>query len=349
MRTGIATVPLDYNKISPQPYPKIPNEPKIPLRNYLLDLVADSDGKESSIYLKGVEKFIQEIWSEMIQNNWRILRVRKLIPEKLGVHHVLLYDCKNGKKAISIQNLYKLLLLWKEYCQKTNEDVEKKWNEIYKSDFTFSVHRALQPTKLPKYFSQKLSYLIGWMCGDGHLSDHGNHYLIKISEGSIEELSSLQILVKDLFGINPPIFRIYKKGYALQFGNKPVFRFLTKVLKIKVGEFPEIIKEANDANKKCFLAGIFDSEGYVYESRYRITISQANLRFLEKIIALSNELGIKFRGPVTHRTKLGIWYSIRIDKKDDILNFANSIGSYHVNKYKKLKKQVAKIHENRHS
>jgi hypothetical protein len=349
MRTGIATVPLDYNKISPQSYPKIPNEPKIPLRNYLLDLVADSDGKESSVYLKGVEKFIQEIWSEMIQSNWRILRVRKLIPEKLGVHHVLLYGYKNGKKAIPIQSLHKLLLLWKEYCHKNNEDIKRKWEEIYASNFTFSVHKSLQPTKLPKYFSPKLSYFVGWTCGDGHLTDYGNHYLIKISEESIEELSLLQTLVKDLFGINPPIFRIYKNGYALQFGNKPVFRFLTQVLKIKVGEFPEIIKEVNDACKKYFLAGVFDSEGCVYESRYRITISQANLRFLEKIIALSNELGIKFRDPVTHRTKLGIWYTIRIDKKDDILKFANSIGSYHVNKYKKLKKQIAKIYENRNS
>jgi hypothetical protein len=59
------------------------SEPKIPLKNYLLDLVAESDGKESSVYLKRVEKFIQEIWNEMIRNNQRTLRIRKFIPEKL--------------------------------------------------------------------------------------------------------------------------------------------------------------------------------------------------------------------------------------------------------------------------
>lgn len=128
MRTGIATVPLKLKRNSFK-FPgieNIPSEPQIPLRNYLLDLVSESDGKESSLYLKGVEKFIQEIWDEIVTNNWRTLRVRRFVPEKLGVHHMMLYDYKNGKKAISIQNLYKLLNIWKEYRQKTDTDIKKK-------------------------------------------------------------------------------------------------------------------------------------------------------------------------------------------------------------------------------
>lgn len=106
----------------------IPSEPKIPLKNYLLDLVDESDGKESSGYLKGTEKFIQEIWDEMVEGNWRKLKVA--IPNALNIHPYSIYAYKNGRKAISIQNLYKLLCLWKECCQKTDKDVQGKWNEV---------------------------------------------------------------------------------------------------------------------------------------------------------------------------------------------------------------------------
>lgn len=345
MRTGIATIPFNVKKNSFRflGIDGIPTEPQIPLDNYLLDLVAQSDGKESSVYLKGVEKFIQKIWAEMVRDNWKTLRVRQFVPEKLGVHQMMLYYYKNGKKAISIQTIYKLLLLWKKYCKKTNKDVNQKWDEIYKSDFTFSIHKGLTPTELPKHLSPKLSYLIGWICGDGHMTDYGNHYLIRISEKSLKELYLLQSLFEHLFNIKSPIFRIYEGGHALQFGNKPIFRFLTRVLKIKVGEIPEIINKFDKVNKKHFLAGIFDAEGYVSKSRYRLTISQASLKFLKKVMSLANEIGVVFRGPVTHRTNLGTWYTIRIDGKDGIFRFVNLIGTYHIDKSQRLKKIITNL------
>lgn len=323
----------------------IPSGPKIPLKNYLLDLVSESDGKESSVYLKGIERFIQKIWQEMVQGNWKKLKI--VIPEVLNIHSMSFYAYKNGKKAVSIQMMYKLLLLWKVYCRKNNKDVEKIWNEIYKSDYTFSIHKGSGPTKLPRYLSPKLSYLIGFICGDGHLTDYGNHYLLRISEKSVKQLKYvLKPIFEQLFNVKFPFFQIYEGGHALQVGNKAIFRFLTQVLKIKVGEVPEIISKLDKVNKGYFLAGIFDSEGYVAKSRYRLTISQANLAFLEKIMALSYEIGIEFRGPTTHRSKLGTWYTIRIDKKDEVVKFSNLIGSCHVDKSKLLTEKISKIYEN---
>jgi len=339
---------LDYRKISPQfsgEIKSISSKPQIPLKNYLLGLVSESDGKESSIYLKGIDEFIQKIWSEMVTDNWR--KLQKDIPKLLKIHPMSFYAYKNGKKAISIQMTYKLLLLWKTYCQKEDRDVEKKWNEIYQSDFTFSIHKGFTSTRLPKYVTPKLSYIIGWICGDGHMTDYGNHYLIKMSEKSLGELYLLKSLFKDLFSIDPSIFQIYKGGYALQFGNKPIFRFLTQALRIKVGEIPRIIDKFDKVNKSYFLAGIFDSEGYISKSRYRLTISQANLEFIKKIIVLFNEIGIEFHGLVTHRSSLGTWYTIRIDKKDEILKFTNLIGSYHIDKSQRLREKISKIYENR--
>jgi len=328
----------------------IPSEPRIPLKNYLLNLVTESDGKESSIYLKGIEKFIKEIWDEMIKDNWKTLRVRQFIPEKLGVRHMMLYAYKNGKKAISIQNSYKLLFLWKKYCQKNNRDVEKKWNKIYESDFTFSVHKASAPTKLPKYLFPKLSYLIGFICGDGHLTDYGNHYILRLSEKSIPQLMYLQSLFKSLFNIKIPLFKIYESGHALQVGNKAIYRFFIQVLKIKVGEIPKSAKNLDQINKKYFLMGIFDSEGSV-DSSYldaRIVIHQADSKFLKEVINLFKDLNIRFTGPYRHQTQKGIWYHIQIRKKLDILKFIKEIGTCHVTKFQKLKILEKKLYAHRY-
>lgn len=323
---------------------EIPTNPKISLDNYLLDLVSESDGKESSLYLNNTSNEIQKIWMEMIKSNPRNLQVRKIVPERLKIHPNTIYGYKNGKKAISIQMLYQLLIIWREKCNKTENEFKKKWNEIYYSDFYFSTHSRHQQISPVRFLNPKLSYLIGWICGDGHLSDYGNHYLIKISEKSTDQLRYvLKPLFKNLFNVDVPIFRIYEGGYAAQVGCKPIFRFLTRVLKIKVGEIPEIINSFDKINMRYFLAGIFDSEGYVCKNRYRATISQARLEFIDKLKYLFKDLGVKFNGPTTHKTKLGTWYTIRLEKKSEIVKFANLIGSYHVDKSKRLKEMISKI------
>jgi hypothetical protein len=340
MRTGIAAGLLNFKESSFKflGIDSIPSEPKILLKNYLLDLVTESDGKKSSVYLKGVERFIQEIWEEMVRNNWRTLHVRKFAPEKLGVSGI--YPYKNGRKAISIQNLYKLLFLWKEYCRKNSREVEKKRDEIYKSDFIFSIHKGSGLTKLPKYLSPKLFYFLGWMCGDGHIEDRWNQYLIKISEKSLDQINYvLKPLFEDLFNINAPIFQIYGRGYALQVGNKAVFRFLTQVLKIKVGAIPELVKNLDPISKKYFLMGVFDSEGTLNSSYLdsEIEIHQSNFNFLKELIDLFRSLHIHFNGPYFHKNEKGVWYHIQIRKKAEILKFIKEIGTCHVDKFQKIK------------
>jgi DNA-binding transcriptional regulator WhiA len=329
----------------------IPKNPQIPLSNYLLDLVSDSDGKESSLYLNGMGAFIQSIWTEMVKTNWRTLNVRKFIPQKLGIHHVGFYSYKNGKRAIAIQMLYKLLLTWKEICGKTDKELTNKWGEVFKSNFTVSVAGQGRKATLPKSITPKLSYLIGWICGDGHLSDYGNHYLIKISEKSTDQLSLiLKPLFWELFGIEPPIFQRYQNGYALQVGSKPVFRFLTQALKVKVGTIPNFVKGTDNTNKKYFLCGIFDAEGHITQNYLdsRIVISQANRKFLQKISFLFSDLNIKFNNPYLHKTNLGEWYTISIRRKAVILKFAKNIGSLHIDKSQKLRRLVKVINENWH-
>lgn len=328
---------------------EIPDEPKIPIKNYLLDLICEEDGKEKSIYFNGAEHIIKEIWEEIIQDNWRTLNVRKFIPEKLNITPSVFYAFKNGRKKISIQTMYQLIKLWKECCNKSEGEFLKKWDGVFNEELFLSTRSRYQKTPLIRYVSPKLSYILGWICGDGNLQECKNHFLIKISEKSRDQLELvLKPLFEELFGVKPPIYLRYGKGYAIQIGSKPIFRFLKNVMKIKVGEIPSIIDSFDLINKKYFLIGLFDAEGYV-DANYsdsRIVLSQSKKDFLEKVIKLFNEIDIVFTGPHAHKNNLGVWYSIKVRRKMEILRYAHNIGSYHIDKSQKLQALVEIIERN---
>lgn len=313
------------------------------LGNYLLKLTDKFDQKRSGVYLIGIHHFIEQLWREITSKNFRSINVDEFVPKRLGIHQTGFYQYKNGRKGISIQILYELLKVWKEFCSKTNQEFNDKWEEICKSNFYLSSNRR-SLVILPKYLDSKLSYLAGWICGDGNLASYGNHYLIKISEKSINQLAYvLKPLFKELFSIEPPIYHIYEGGYAIQLNSKPIFRFLTNVLQLQVGKIPKLACELDDHNLSYFLAGIFDSEGYVSKDRYRLTISQAKKEFLLNLKDFFLKLNIKFNGPTKHITKLGIWYTIRLESKAEIMKFIEIVGSHHIDKARRLVKMEERI------
>lgn len=327
----------------------VPREPKKYLMNYLLDLVDESDQKGSSIYISDAHSLVQKIWRQIIRNNWRTINVREFIPQNFNMSSSMIYSYKNGNKGIPIQTLRKLIVLWAKYCHKHKREIEIVWDEVFHQNIRFSASSKNIGCALPKSITPELSYFIGWLCGDGHLRSDGCHYLVKISEKSVPQLKTvLRPLIKKLFDINPPIFRTYEGGHAIQFGSKPIYRFLTKVLKIQVGKIPELVTDLDKTNLKYFLRGVFDSEGYVNAS-YResaVTISQANFDFLFNLGTLFQELDIYFNEPVLHHTKLGTWYSVGIRKKAEIQRFADLVGSSHLDKSQKLEKVVSEIEKN---
>lgn len=92
----------------------IPNEPATPLNNYLTNLIEAEDNVGHSIYFKNASEFVKELWSEMILIIGRNLNARQTLLEKFGTHDSCFYACKNGRKAVSIQTLSKLLYFWQE-------------------------------------------------------------------------------------------------------------------------------------------------------------------------------------------------------------------------------------------
>lgn len=320
----------------------IPESPKIKLRNYLLDLLTKNDSKERSLYLVGVSPFIKEIWQEIIKSNSK-LNVRELIPTKFGITTGTLYNrYMNCKRSVPIQFIYKLLLLWKDVCNKNKKQLKHKWDELFNLEYKFVTHSKCQKAKLPKYLTPKLSYLIGWLCGDGNFTEVHN-YVVKISEKSTKQLGILKSLVKELFGVEVPIFKRSMNGHAIQFGSKATYRFFKNFLKIKVGQVPNFVKKLDLVNKRYFLMGIFDSEGCVLKGRHRITISQSNRSFLLQIAELFADLDVYFQKPTFHKTRLGEWYSIGLGSKGDFVKFAQRVGSNHIDKSPLIERWVDKI------
>src|SRR3989339_196790 len=176
--------------------------PEIPLKNYLLNLTNKQDRKECGVYVHNLHSIIQDIWRQILAAKGDDVPWQTII-EKLGIHPQGFYAYKNGKKGISILMLYKLLRIWQKNCKKSTEEFDDKWAECYHREVLFGSHKGGY-TRLPKSVTPRLSYLIGWICGDGNFGSYGNHYLIKISEKCTRQLKEVLIpLIEKIFCIKP--------------------------------------------------------------------------------------------------------------------------------------------------
>lgn len=322
----------------------IPNEPKIQLENYLLSLVEEKDTIGNSLYLYNLGEFIDGIWKEIIDKKKKI-GVRKVFPKELGLEPTHFYAIIKDKRGISIQSLYKLLKLWKKYCNKTDDDIKEKWDYVYNSNFLIASFSKPPKLSLPKYLNPKIFYLIGWIVGDGCFDSSAGHCRMKISEKSKEQLGIIKSVTEEVFDVIC-VVRKDHHGYCLRIYSKPIFRFFRKVLGVKVGEVPKIIKDVDLTNKQFFMRGIFDAEGDVYANYEgsRIRISQASKSFLEQIIKILEEIGISANGPYGPFFKyptekwnvFSKWYYIEIRKKSEIIKFIEKIDSSHLNKFPKM-------------
>lgn len=326
----------------------IPEEPKIPIRNYLVELVERENENWNGIYIRNIENVIKKIWTEIVESKGRQLYVRKLFPERFGISSSTFYHYKNGKRSISIQMLEKLLLFWQESCNKSSEEVEKKWDKIFESDLVFGTKSLRQKITLPQFFTPKLAYLAGWICGDGSLNRQHN-YVLKISEKSKSQLELiLKPLLNQIFNVEAPIFQKSPGGYAIQIGSKPIYMFLTRILRIEVGKIPKFIEDMTCKLKSYYLAGFFDADGYVNPSylNSKIEILQSNQNMLKGLIELFADLNITFNEPRMRENDKGKWYYIQLRKKSEILKFASRIPSHHIDKFQRLKALEAKIEKN---
>lgn len=181
--------------------------------------------------------------------------------------------------------------------------------------------------------SKEKFFIFGSVIGDGSFYTRPKigDYTIEVEQKNKEWLENLSEEFLSEFGK----FKEPKEKrvgiWRLRIHSKKIFQQLKKM----VQEFPENILKSNTESKKKFLQGIFDSEGSVHKTKFRITFSNKNETIIETVKSLLKEFGIKYGK--TRKEKWGVQV-IPINGKQNLILFQNLIGFTHPEKHEKLEK-----------
>lgn len=208
----------------------------------------------------------------------------------------------------------------------------------FDTNFKLSKKELNRGLKFPKEFSKDFAELIGIHFGDGHLQiKPGRYYAVSYSFNIRDKQYSLY--VKDifyrLFNINMSMEeRINKNAINLYYNSKSLCTFFNKVLQIPSGpkkqlSIPNYIK-SNDAYLRCFLRGIFDTDGCITiqkmgKYQYKlIKICTACKTFAEELkIALKS---LEINSYICRKTwNHSVGYDVTIRRKDSFCRFLELI------------------------
>lgn len=216
--------------------------------------------------------------------------------------------------------------------------------------------------KLPLHLDPRLSYLVGYLYGDGGFKDirktHKKHkrfeHKIIVGDEFEIQIERIQILFKELFNLNTKMRdeRI-KKGENMYYINptcKIVYRFFVKAFGFKEGPkgkivMPKIIKNSNSELKIWFLRGFMDAEGDFRATEYylnrklpspRVKVRLADENFVKQLKKhLNREFNLNLTGPYSDGEK--DWY-VQCGKRGSLeaerqILFTHPIKRWRIEKY----------------
>ncbi len=192
---------------------------------------------------------------------------------------------------------------------------------------TFTVKEILRNKKLkqPKKSFIKLSpakaYILGVLCGDGHINKKSVRFEIRKDKEFIEKFSSC---FKEVYGIKYKHYYYAKRDtYILYVSSQIICRdllnygdFGTFVWKVPKG----VLNSKSDKIISNFLKGFYDSEGSA--SRYCVSVSSSNKVGIKDISLLLFKFGIKNKIILTKKNH----YVINITGRERLKTFRDGIG-----------------------
>ena len=305
-----------------------PNNPNIPLGNYLLKLRKD-------IKIIGVSSILKD-WHGGLSQTYNTAS------KKIGISESFYRAFVSGRLAIPI---WALKLLFKI-------DAELP-NKIYRQPNIYFTARNKRDS-LPKSINPKLAYYIGYLHGDGHIDS--NKKRISFFDKYIGQLKVINELTKLLFNVEGSI-RIRKNKFfnsetpTLDIRRVTINSFLSDVIGIKRGkrssnEVPCIIKK-NKILLKWYLCGLFDAEGAMPLNPKKrgdiyIDIAMKDIKLIGSVkILLESNFDIHSYGPYKRIArnpkfkKITIESELKIRKLSEIKKFLNIIGAMHPDKVRR--------------
>ena len=179
---------------------------------------------------------------------------------------------------------------------------------------------------------EDMAYLIGVIIGDGHISnntksktDLSKDYQINIELTNYDYLKEVELLfkkfVKTKSATHPLKKREGKKqSWVFRVRNKELYLYLTKIIGIPCGSksgrlfIPENIMKGNDAIKKNFISGFFDTDGGKRGNALGFSMKSEQLQ--KDISSLLKELKIRHYNERWFNKKYQLYYyGIKLSKK----------------------------------
>lgn len=319
--------------------------------NYLLKLEKEKNKKDKeNICINGISKIIKQAYLELKKINKRSL-IKKLQNE-IDSPYQTIYSWISGSNPAPISKLYILLELWQKELNKSQEDFNEKWNEVYKQTPGYS-QNGERMVRLPKEFNENLAYLMGFFQGDGHLAKEQTkryqEYSLHFFEEHKEFLEQLNKKIKSEFDVKGNIYEEHDlsgRWYRLRICSKPIYLFFKEILGLTSGrkvrhiKVPAIIKDSKQKFQLAFIRGFFDAEGGVGETTKNpwLEIGQASANSPAEILIWTKETldknGILLSSP--QKSSGQDFFRLRTSKRETIKTFFETISSEHQNKIERF-------------
>ncbi|MBU3913840.1 MAG: Flp pilus assembly complex ATPase component TadA [Nanoarchaeota archaeon] len=188
--------------------------------------------------------------------------------------------------------------------------------------------------KFPKILTRELAEFIGYLIGDGHISETGVTFF-----NSNDEIRRRYKKLIEMFGLK---YREYKTRTtrAVQISCRDFARVINQVFGVPFGRksdkivIPELILKADNYTLSGFLRAYFDCDGYVSKKNRLIEISTASKEMHEYLRLALLRFGITC---CSKRKEIkGVFYHSNFIYGEFVNEFAKSIGFNHPDKKQKL-------------
>lgn len=327
-------------------------EDKVIFRNYLLNLT-NKDFERVTLHdrhfirISGVNLILKGCYQE-IKRNIPNEDIVKFLKSKLNNPNPTIWCWLSGINAIPIFKFYDILKIWKEVCNKSQEEFNNKWDNIFSNVKYYSVCGSKTKAKLPREFTEDLAYVMGFILADGYVKNDDRllgrkkytEHSISMYDESELFLKYLQQLFFNLFEVKCNLHNAQdKKGswYVLRCTSKPVHRFFCDVLGFTRGsktgniDVPSIIANAPQNFQKAFIAGFFDGDGGVGITRKNpwLELGQVSINDYPIPIIVWIKDKLKYFGidmALSKATNKDFW-RLRTGSKTEILKFYDIISS----------------------
>ncbi|MBU3924245.1 MAG: translation initiation factor IF-2 [Nanoarchaeota archaeon] len=222
------------------------------------------------------------------------------------------------KKRIRINDLSKLC----DYFKISDKQFIKMIDSIKNSSLKQRAGHTSKTINIPKFHEpEKFGYVLGCLAGDGHLSK--TQVLLDNNDEEIRQKYSQYL--KEIFNINSFVKQNHTCKTVVNKAGLTFKKFLIEII-----GFPETQKSATiqvpliaQQNKeifKGFMAGLFDTDGYISSINHSIEITSKSKLLIKQCSILL--LNFNIQSTIFTKNK---FYYLKISNKEYLNNFLNNI------------------------